>query len=112
METTFQESREHLGVERQRQWSDPAIARMTPALFGLFSLLTLWDADPKISPNLRLRTAAWYYKNESTFSDVIAAVRRRFWVTPNLSMSRQDPDSVEIPIGLWNRLTETLCFAA
>jgi hypothetical protein len=112
METTFQESREHLGVETQRQWSDTAIARTTPALFGLFSLLTLWAADPKITPNLRPRTAAWYHKNEPTFSDVIAAVRRRFWLTPNLSMSRQNPDSLEIPIELWNRLTETLCFAA
>ena len=112
METTFQESRAHLGVETQRQWSDAAIARTTPALFGLFSLLTLWAANPKITPNLRPRTAAWYHKNEPTFSDIIAAVRRRFWLTPNLSMSRQRPDSVEIPIELWNRLTETLCFAA
>ena len=112
METTFQESRAHLGVETQRQWSDAAIARTTPALFGLFSLLTLWAADPRISPNLRPRAAAWYRKNDPTFSDVVAAVRRRFWVAPNLSISRQCPDSVEIPIDLWNRLTETLCFAA
>jgi len=49
IETTFQESRAHLGVETQRQWSDLAIARTTPALFGLFSLVTLWAADPKIN---------------------------------------------------------------
>jgi hypothetical protein len=112
IETTFQESRAHLGVETQRQGSDAAIARMTPALFGLFSLLTLWAADPKITPNLRPRTAAWHHKNEPTFSDIIAAMRRRFWAVPNISMSRQRPDSVEIPIELRNRLTETLCFAA
>jgi len=40
--------------ETQRQGSDAAIARMTPALFGLFSLLTLWAADPKITPNCAL----------------------------------------------------------
>jgi len=34
METTFQETREHLGVETQRQWSDLAIARTAPALLG------------------------------------------------------------------------------
>ena len=112
METTFQESREHLGVETQRQWSDAAIARTTPALFGMFSLMTLWAADPKITPNLRPRATAWYHKNEPTFSDVIAAVRKQFWAIPNLSMSRTDPDSVEIPLELWNRLTETLAFAA
>ena len=37
LEVTFQEVRTHLGVETQRQWSDLAIARTTPALLGLFS---------------------------------------------------------------------------
>ena len=41
LEVTFQEVRTHLGVETQRQWSDPAIARTTPALLGLFSWTTL-----------------------------------------------------------------------
>jgi hypothetical protein len=57
VEVTFDESRRHLGVETQRQWSDPvvsdrAIARTTPVLLGLFSL------------------------SEATFSDVLARVRR------------------------------------
>ena len=112
IETTFQESRAHLGVETQRQWSDLAIARTTPALFGLFSLVTLWAADPKIVKSLRPRSAAWYDKREPSFSDAIAAVRRLFWSTPNLSMSRHDPDSVEIPSALWERLTEAICYAA
>ena len=36
IETTFQEVREHLGVETQRQWADLAILRTTPALLGLY----------------------------------------------------------------------------
>lgn len=40
LEVTHREVREHLGVETQRQWSDPAIARTTPILFGLYSLIT------------------------------------------------------------------------
>jgi hypothetical protein len=112
IETTFQESRAHLGVETQRQWSDLAIARTTPALFGLFSLVTLWAADPKIAGSLRPRSAAWYHKREPSFSDAMAAVRRLFWSAPNLSMSRHDPDGVEIPAALWKRLTEALCYAA
>ena len=76
IETTFQESRAHLGVETQRQWSDLAIARTTPALFGMFSLIALWVADPKIAVCLRPRSAAWYHKREPSFSDAIAAVRR------------------------------------
>ncbi len=112
METTFQEGREHLGVETQRQWSDLAIARTTPPLFGLSSMLTLWAADPKITPNLRPRTTASHHKNKPIFSDVIGDVRRQFWAADNLPMSRHDQDSVEIPVELWNRLSETLAFAA
>jgi hypothetical protein len=35
MEVTYEESRAHLGVETQRQWSDPAVFRTAPLLFGL-----------------------------------------------------------------------------
>jgi len=112
IETTFQESRAHLGVETQRQWSDLAIVRTTPALLGLFSLVTLWAADPAIVASLHPRSAAWYHKCEPSFSDAIAAVRRHLWTVPNLSMSRQGPDSVEIPTALWERLTDALCYAA
>jgi hypothetical protein len=45
LEVTFQEVRAHLGLETQRQWSDLAILRTTPALLGLFSLVTLWAHD-------------------------------------------------------------------
>jgi hypothetical protein len=41
VEVTFEECRRHLGVETQRQWSDRAIARTTPVLLSLFSLVTL-----------------------------------------------------------------------
>lgn len=112
METTFQESRLHLGVETQRQWSDLAIARTTPALLGLFSLITLWAAEAKAITALHARSAAWYVKDEPTFSDSIACVRRMLWSVPNLTLSRQSPDNVEIPLALLQRLTEALCYAA
>jgi hypothetical protein len=112
VETTFQESRQHVGIETQRQWSDLAIARTTPALFGLFSLIATWAADANLAGDLRPRTAAWYSKDEPSFSDVIALVRRRFWATANLSVSRSGRETVEIPAALWERLTDTLCYAA
>ena len=69
LEVTFQEVRLHLGVETQRQWSDLAIARITPILFGLFSIVTLAThnlyQDEAFSP----RSAAWYCKPLPTFSD-------------------------------------------
>jgi hypothetical protein len=111
METTFQQSRLHLGVETQRQCSDRAIARSTPALLGLFSLVTLWAAEAKAITTLHARSATWYVKDQPTFSDAIACVRRRLWSVPNLSMSRQNPDNVEIPVDLLQRLTEALCYA-
>jgi hypothetical protein len=67
IETTFQEARTHLGMETQRQWSDLAILRTTPALLGLFSLVTIW-ADQLARAKLGFvspRTAAWYSKGLS-----------------------------------------------
>lgn len=42
LEVTFEAVRAHLGVETQRQWSNKAIARTTPALLGLFSIVVLF----------------------------------------------------------------------
>jgi hypothetical protein len=58
VETTFQEVRARLGGETQRQWSDLAILRTTPALLGLFSLITVWadglarDTVRALRPNI------------------------------------------------------------
>jgi len=114
IETTFQEAREYLGVETQRQWSDLAILRTTPALLGLYSLVTIWAHGLMRTPNAAVRPhpAAWYNKTEPTFSDAIAAVRRVLWSPQDLSMSRPDTKSVVIPIALLNRFVETLCLAA
>jgi hypothetical protein len=59
METTFQEARRHLGVETQRQWSEKAIRRTTPALFGLFSLVTLFAHQRMARSIQSVRRAAW-----------------------------------------------------
>jgi len=114
METTFQEVRVHLGVETQRQWSDLAILRTTPALLGLFSLVAVWANELACAPigAVRPRTAAWYDKREPTFSDAIAAVRRTLWRPPGLSMSHSGTETVEISAALLQRLTDTLCYAA
>jgi len=114
LETAFQEVRAHLGIETQRQWSDLATLRTTPALLGLFSLITLW-ADSLVRDTaaaLRPNAAAWYRKQEPTFSDAIAAFRRMLWAPPNLSMSRQPGGSVIISANLLNRVLQTLCLAA
>jgi len=114
VETTFQEVRAHLGVETQRQWSDLAILRTTPALLGLFSLITLWATELAMADGgtLRSHAAAWYRKKDPTFSDAIAAVRRVLWSPPDFSMSRTMADTVIMPVRLLKRFVETLSLAA
>src|SRR5215468_8508110 len=79
METTLQETREHLGVETQRQWSDLAILRTTPALLGLFSLVTIFAQQLLHDQPFPIRQAAWYPKALPTFSDTLAFVRQHLW---------------------------------
>jgi hypothetical protein len=114
IETTFQEAREHLGVETQRQWSDLAISRTTPALLGLYSLITVWAHGLMATPATAVRPhpATWYNKSQPTFSDATAAVRRVLWRPPDLPVSWPGGETVEIPVRLLNRLVETLCLAA
>lgn len=79
VEVTFEEVRTHLGIETQRQWSDLAIARTTPVLMGLFSIVTLWADSLEKQQKLIIKTSAWYQKSHPTFSDAIASVRHRIW---------------------------------
>jgi hypothetical protein len=112
VEVTFHELRDHLGVETQRQWSDNAIARTTPALFGLFSLVTLLAHARLHGQPLPARTAAWYAKPAPTFSDTLAFVRRLLWPASISSHSVDQADLIEIPRALFDRLTDSLAFAA
>jgi len=68
-EVTFKEVRAHLDVETQRQWTDLAIARTTPALLGLFSLVTLITHERWHGHEPWVRRAAWYDKTLPTFVD-------------------------------------------
>src|ERR1700730_1105919 len=112
VEVTFEETRAHLGVETQRQWSDKAILRTTPALLALFSIVTLWAHELSKSRKLTPRTAAWYPKAFLTFSDAIATVRREIWGHQISFMSRPRRDSIEIPRHIWNRVEAALEYAA
>lgn len=112
VEVTFEEARAHLGVETQRQWSDKAIARTTPLLLGLYSLVTLMAKQMLQAQQMPIRTAAWYAKEHATFSDTLAVVRQRLWSACHFSMSASETDIQKVPRALWERLTETVCYAA
>jgi hypothetical protein len=109
---TFAEARAHLGVETQRQWPDLAISRTTPALCGLYSLVTLMAHALGEMEICVVRTAAWYAKARPTFSDALAVVRRELWSPCHFSMSSAKPEVVEIPRSLFERLTDAVCYAA
>jgi len=112
MEVTLEESRLHLGIESQRQWSDPAIARTTPVLMGLFSVVTLW-ADQLHQQHLLVpEQTAWYHKEHLTFSDAIAAVRSSIYKAANNDTLTLNSDMIVIPKLLWNQLTNLITRAA
>lgn len=113
LEVTFEEARAHLGLETQRQWSDLAIARTTPALLGLFSWVTLVANELFQRQERAPRQTAWYAKPLPTFSDALAWVRLELW-SARLNFPTSPPQS---DIGYFVQptlrpLVETLCYAA
>jgi hypothetical protein len=114
MEVTFQEVRAHLGLDGQRQWNDRAIARTTPSLLGLFSLITL--AAHRIQANSgsarQLLRTAWYKKELPTFSDALAWVRNRLWREGNFWTSIQELHSMKIKPSLFQQMEDLICRAA
>jgi hypothetical protein len=112
LETTFQAVRTHLGVETQRQWNEPAIARTTPALMGLFSLVTLLAHRQNERQRLPVRQAAWYVKDRPTFADALAAVRRELWEYALFCTLSPKTEVQKLQQALLQRFGDTLCYAA
>ena len=110
-EVTFAEARRHLGVETQRQWSEPAIRRAPPALLGLFALVTL-VAHPHMVAGVPVRQAAWYPKPLPTFADALASVRRGLWASESFCTSPGRGDMADVPRAVLERLTDARCYAA
>jgi hypothetical protein len=111
IETTFEESRAHLGIETQRQWSDRAIERTTPCLFGLYSVTALLAYALHPDGKIPVQTTAWYAKSHATFADVLAAVRQHLWGTFSYSTSAHAPDLVGIPRSEISRLVQAVCYS-
>jgi hypothetical protein len=112
LEVTLEECRAHLGLETQRQWNDQAIARTTPALLALFSLVTLLAHRLLGGDACPLRTAAWYAKVQPTFSDTLALVRRYLWTHTDFRLSPPAEDLRQIPPALAVHLADLLAYAA
>jgi DDE superfamily endonuclease len=109
LEVTFEEGRAHLGIETQRQWSDPAIERSTPLLFGLYSLVTLFGQALHPNGQIPVAQAAWYRKPTATFRDVLALVRRHLWGCGTFPTSPTDPGVVLVPRFTLERWSLAIC---
>jgi len=113
LEVTFQEARRHLGFETQRQWSELAIRRTTPALLGLFSLVTLFAHHHMMRRAAdAVRQVAWYRKRHPTFADALALVRKELWASATFHGSPAQSETVKVPRAYLERLTDAVCYAA
>jgi hypothetical protein len=118
VEVTFHEVRTHLGVETQRQWADLSILRTTPALLGLFSLVTLLANLHATKQKLPVQQTAWYAKWLPTFSDALSIVKQNLFahryfrtsftyteirklpaLRPNYRSSRSPSALLQVPFG-------------
>jgi DDE superfamily endonuclease len=112
VEVTFEEGRAHLGVETQRQWSDQAIARTTPILLALFSLVTVLALKLSHSGEIPVPVTAWYHKAEPTFADCLALVRGHLWRARYLVNSTPDAELMQLPREVLDLLIHGLPLAA
>jgi hypothetical protein len=112
VEVTFEEARAHLGLETQRQWSEKAIARTTPVLLGIFSLVTLLALRLCPTGHIPVETSAWYQKSTATFADCLTLVRRHLWRTRYLNNSALQADLVQLSREAFECLLEDLPLAA
>lgn len=109
LEVTFEEGRAHLGIETQRQWSDLAIERTTPLLFGLYSLVALFGQALRPAGQIPVAQAGWYRKQVATFRDVLALVRQHLWGQETFPTSPANPDVVLVPRSTLEWLSLTAC---
>jgi hypothetical protein len=97
VEVTFEEVCAHLGFETQRQWSEQAIARTSPVLLALSSLVTVLALRLSQGGQIPVPVTAWYHKTEPTFADCLALVRRHLWRARYLVNSTAEADNMQFP---------------
>jgi hypothetical protein len=114
LEVTYEEVREHLGVETQRQWSDKAIARTTPILMGLYTIVCLICNRLQEERPIEVAQTAWHEKKDATFSDLLKTVRKILWkdnliFRKHISESfRENNKGLDEAIGEGNKISQEI----
>ena len=98
-------------VSRRNGSGRTSIVRTTPALFGLFSLVTVLAHRLAERGQVVTRQAAWYAKPGPTFSDALAAVRYELWRQPVFHTSRSNRNIAKMPKAIFNCFVHALCYA-
>ena len=112
VEGTFEEARAPLGLETQRQWSNLAIARTTPGLLAVFSIVTVLALPLSQRGQIPVPTTAWYHKAEPTVADCLALVRQHLWRARFLVNSTAEREFVQFPQDVFELLLTGLPLAA
>ena len=111
IEVTFAQARAHLGVATPRNRCEQSVLRTFPCLLGLFSVVALIFADLHRRGGTRPRPIPGYAKQEPTFVDALAAVRRELW-REILQAPAQAPPCDKPPPPTLDLLLEHLSYAA
>jgi hypothetical protein len=111
IETTFQEMRAYLGLETTRGWKKETVLRVAPCLFGLYSVVVclylLAPAKYRDKPGVQ-----WTGKQDVTFSDAIAAVRKWLWVEWVFRLAGGQDSFAKLPEGFQDLILNGLAPAA
>ena len=110
LEVTYEESRAHLGIETQRQWSNLAIERTTPVLLGLYSLVVLMAHALCHNRKVPCQQTAWYPKQRATFHDLLHLVRKTLWLHFLFQTGDLEPDLRKIPPDRFDHLLSAVCY--
>jgi len=111
-EVTVEEARAHRGWETPRQWSDLAIARTTPVLVAVFSIVLLLALPLSQRGQIPVPTTAWYHTAEPTFTDCLALVRPHLWRARWLVHATAEREFVQLPKDVFDLLLTGLPLAA
>ena len=111
IETTFEEMRSYLKLERTRGWTEKTVLRTGPCLFGLYTVIALWYAALPARWQ-RQRAVAHGGKQDVAFADAITAVRRWLWAEWVFATPRHKDAFAKIPVALRQALLRGLAPAA
>jgi hypothetical protein len=112
IEVTFEESRAHLGLTISLDHCEKSVLRAMPCLQGLFSVVVLICAEPLRAHEAAIGRTPWYEKDEPTFADALATIRRLFWSSTFLQQHGSERAWNNLPSDLRATVLNRLCYAA